>query len=124
MRKILFRSKIIPDKKWAYGFYLMSNNHHYIFSNGMGFNEIDPDTVGEYSNYTDKYGRKIFEGDIVEMDNFTPKEYIVSYIDGAFCLADSNDKDAYRADIYYVTHGGKNHAKIIGNIYDNPKLYK
>ena len=157
MREILFRGKRANNGEWEYGD-LWCNPYGKrvvcivspINDQGTtGGNEVDPDTVGQYTGLTDKNGRKIFEGDIVLTQDYYDKPYaknrkskkhigIVEYKIGSssgFYNKETGKWDAHKeweAEwIVKVKHYGKfRHCiwgdffdcEVIGNIYDNPEL--
>ena len=81
--------------------------------------DVDPDTVGQYIGVPDKRGQKIFEGDILEGEDFTPEDGgygVVSFENGAFVVSGNNLVGTFY-DNYYGAE-----FEVIGNIYDNPEL--
>lgn len=120
MREILFRGKRKTDNKWLYGFpYVTRKNavkiNWYCSDFGsMRTDEVDPETVGQYTGLTDKNGVKIFEGDILRDDD-TEENGVVVFEEGEFCVVFDN----------VITHGISAIAYrcyIRGNIHDNPEL--
>ena len=75
MREILFRGKLKVDngehKKgdWVFGDLVRIKDGEKTSTMIYGFGEVDPSTVGQYTGLTDKYGKKIFDGDIIKSDN-------------------------------------------------------
>lgn len=119
MREILFRGKDIKGI-WHIGLLAHIGNAWYI-SNKAGVStafEVIPSTVGQYTGLTDKNGKKIFEGDIVQHDFGTEQigkqnavvEYRQRYA-GFMIKPLDNWMYCEKADCI-----------VIGNIHDNSEL--
>ena len=130
MREILFRGKRKDNEEWVHGD-LWCNPYGKrvvcivspINNQGTtGGNEVDAETVGQYTGMVDKNGTKIFEGDIVD-------------------FSDRSDGDNYGGVVYdadetefgidfgstYLGLGRHYHSRdieVVSNIYDNPELLK
>lgn len=126
MREILFRGKRKDNEEWVHGD-LWCNPYGKrvvcivspINNQGTtGGNEVDADTVGQYTGMVDKNGTKIFEGDIVDFsDRSDGDSYgVIKY--------DTNETEfAIVYDSIYTGLGRQYHSRdieVIGNIYDNP----
>lgn len=133
-REILFRGKDKATIKWVYGDYTHNEglNTHYISRNVNNTSrkawEVDPDTVGQYAEFKDKNGKKIFDGDIVHLkgDGFDGKEVgvdyyrVVTFHDGAICLSAGDWLHVPIGEYIY----GLEDWDIVGNITDNLELMK
>lgn len=84
------------------------------FDSGM-FYKVDPDTVGQFTGMTARNGKKIFEGDIVEVIH--EGVYRCRWDEGnlEFGLINGNES----LGIAYVSPFD---IAVIGNIHDNPEL--
>ena len=135
MREILFRGKRTDNGEWIYGD-LMQNvdcikireQEKDVKHIAKSF-EIDLETVGQYTDLTDKNGKRIFEGDIVAQnwyDYDEPRDdsfgkVVFCEYDCSFSVMDVN-KDGFMP----LGRCGSYHweVEVIGNIHDNPELLK
>ena len=131
MREYLFRGKQIDNEEWVYGSFCMDALEQF---NGLcsvdGFirlydkkigkmksYEVDRETVGQYTGLTDKNGKKIFEGYIIQFCTGMKLHYIVEFDLGGFMLS-RYDKCGEIIDVYNCP------CEVIGNIHDDPELRK
>ena len=134
MREILFRAKCIErvsNGEWYYGHYVHQYGAHMIYlPNGAdgeyGFDSyhIDTETLGRYTGLTDKNGKKIFEGDIVDCwsEGINAQGTVQQRRDGLWIIYPAWQKHIMWGlcpDEYSHTT-----VEVIGNIHDNPELIK
>ena len=133
-RKNLSRGKLLGSKEWVEGFYVhlyddRGNESHRIYTGYAetdcsdfypDWGEVDPSTVSRCTGLTDKNGKKIFEGDIIQGKGHKRKTDLFVIRWSAPCCG-------------FTAGGGKrmwpnlNQAtvdsyEVVGNVYDNPEL--
>ena len=144
MRIIKFRGKT-PDGIWVYGQYAGEFDN----SNVGGFRGalilapyatiVEPLTVGQFTGVTDKCGNKIYEGDIIEIEEIggygCKRKGVVEY-DVEECafvvrLLPPSWAGTVRLSTKVQICSDMNSAceyinqyEVIGNIHDNPELLK
>lgn len=89
--------------------------------------EVIPETVGEYTNLTDKNDKKIFEGDIIKQINSYDNLEIIGVVrfskSSQFVISHTyTEKENYYKRGKKKAFAIKTNCEIIGNIYDNPEL--
>ncbi len=135
MREILFRGKRVDNGEWIEGGYAENGGKTFIivrtryipdtrdwdtveyYENNPCYHlsmiEVDPETVCQYTGLTDKNGRKIFEGDIINDIDYGIMKCI--YLHGSFVWY---KEDGFKIEcMRYVPV-----IEVIGNIFDNPEL--
>ena len=116
MREILFRGKRVDNDEWIYGDLLQHNEQTLIVTHSNenledNFDEnVQPETVGQFTGLKDKNGTKIFEGDVLRYNSGIAK---VIYEDYMF-MAESEGSEAIDEMFIYEW----NNCEIIGNIHD------
>lgn len=141
MREILFRGKCVDTGNWYEGGYIhlhktthcpigdperFSDNdiHQIVFERMTDWElpnqhyrvDVDPKTVGQFTGLTDKNGKKIFEGDIVEIshDAYPGVRGEVFFKNGSFMLRNVSDVLSLYGFLLWC--------EAVGNIHDNPEL--
>lgn len=137
-REILFRGKDLETSKWLYGSVIKTPNHTHISTSGEAFPaKVEPETVSQYTGLTDKNDTKIFEGDILQGDEYpycSDGDYNyyaeVVWFDNGCCgfglCTHKNPKSAVRGisdgNCEWFEDFDSNNWSVVGNIYDNPEL--
>ena len=131
MREILFRGKRIDNGEWLEGWYqppvrgIHTDGREESLGASLAFIDYDgfledafiiPETVGQFTGLTAN-GKKIFEGDI--LDVMHQGVFECRWDGGNFEFSLSNIKESF--GIAYVS---PNDIFVIGNIHDNPELLK
>lgn len=122
MRRILFRGKNLFGK-WIEGDllqYLVYGKMHIARNSwGAGGQEVDPETVGQYTGLTDMNGNKIFEGDLCLCDrniskHIDKKVFEIKFDPETGFFGESNTSNIYPSDFYMC--------EIVGNVFDTPEF--
>ena len=134
MREILFRAKRIDNGEWVEGQYAFILNpltesgepiKHLICNGTNIFNdEIDPETLCQYTGLKDKNGKRIWENDIVGAwsEGKTYIGRVKRRVDGLYIIYPSYQKQEFWG--LCPDENGKTTVEVIGNILDNPELLK
>lgn len=134
MREILFRAKRTDNGEWVEGQYAYILNpltesgepiKHLICNGTNIFNdEIDPETLCQYTGLTDKNGNRIWENDIVGA--WSEGKHTIGRVkrrvDGLYIIYPSYQKQEFWG--LCPDENGKTTVEVIGNILDNPELLK
>lgn len=128
-REIKFRGKRSDDGKWIYGYLADEDYINNINEIAMPSEEVDADTVGQFSGIKDATGKEIYERDIIVVKG--EYELVVLWDEMGWALMPC---EHYHDKIFWVMniqHPGMdwwklfaNEIEVVGNIYDNPELLK
>ena len=149
MREILFRGKSTEDGKWFIGQLLrfkspVSKKELNVVVEGCEWDDSDewfnlcrmakvvPETVGQYTGFTDKNGKRIFEGDMIKPFDDEIDKMVVEFCHGQFLLCLYGER-GYMAEYGWEESGNYgcfeaeplssygDDIEVIGNIHDNPE---
>lgn len=143
MREILFRGRERTTGEWFEGHYAVAKDYlterpiHAIFSSDLtlyphsefsDFEEVLPETVGQFTGLIDKNGKKIFEGDIVktEFGRLCIIVWFSSQVHNGWDLdpVRTCENLAFTKPPKAIDLFKKDNLEVIGNIHDNPELLK
>ena len=126
-REIEFRGLILCNdniKRWVYG-YLINNNT--IRRKDVSLHVI-PETIGQYTGLKDKNGKKIFEGDIVDIFQTVNgyNQFVIDYKDYKFIPRFYYQEKKsirgyypYDLDEFFEINEVEKEIEVIGNIYED-----
>lgn len=74
-REILFRGRSVKTGRWIWGSLIQNGQYDYAIYDGNEHSdsdgeEVEEDTIGQYTGINDRKGHRIFEGDIVKFHYF------------------------------------------------------
>ena len=132
MREILFRGRRMEIGDWVEGCLISYPDGECFIGRPSGDpNVLDKfcvysDTVGQYSGLRDRNGRRIFEGDILRIEEELWSNGEVVEIKEYVCEVFFDKRDArfsgkgtrHREWLY---NWGAKYREVIGNIYENPE---
>ena len=137
MREFLFRGEWTETGDWVKGFYvcLYDDKGHETHRIYPGYSEtdcgdyypdwyeVDPETVGRFTGLTDNNGKKIFEGDVLDVNlgQLKRRGYVIYENSGAkFGMQMIGEEKNFSflgrqmVKMYNIN--------VIGNIHDNPEM--
>lgn len=146
MREILFKAKRIDNGEWVEGFYVRQeetsycfkedyerhpeNTKHYIAFDMMTdwgllnkhlIAEIDPETLCQYTGMKDKNSNRIWENDIVRIENSMDDGIgNIEFYGGMWYVDGEPSNTLY--DI--IEYDDIVEMEVVGNVFDNPELMK
>lgn len=124
MRDILFRGKVKNSEIWVEGSLLVfprTRRMKILVWNRAdlefdGF-EVEPETVGQYTEVSDVNGKRIFEGDVMEFD-FCGFHYI-----GVVNMTEGNSRIVCEEGAFFLDDTVMMKLAVkVGNVHDNPEL--
>lgn len=128
MREILFKAKRLDNGEWVEGNLITNERNEnqkyigYIFDERNGviedfdLVEVIPDTICQYTGLTDKNGQKVWENDILALDDI---KWIVAWSASECCYAVKDITNNVSIGLLNIV---KIKSVVMGNIFDNADL--
>ena len=133
LRTLKFRGFNKKRGIWLYGNYILNRGAHFIapqeFADGKTWEdyEVEEESIGQFTGLTDKNGKEIYEGDIVQWGDSEHKiKQVVEFRNGAFGYVydtiGSFVPYAANTNFDFAALGTDKRFEIVNNIHDNPDL--
>lgn len=130
MREILFKAKRIDNGEWVEGNYITDEQDKkkayigYIFGvinemiEDFDIAEVIPETLCQYTGLKDKNGNRVWENDIVRIENSMDEGIGNVEFYGGMWYVDGEPNN----NLYDILEYDDGEVEVIGNIFDNPEL--
>ena len=139
IREVIFRGKRTDNGEWVKcsETYIRDGDGIWLSDENLNVVTVIPETVGQYTGLTDKNGKRIFEGDILDVSSDVAYGgvavhrlgyFVVEFYNGCFMKSALDDPqlsffdNAKRKGLYHFISTDIH--KIVGNIHDNPTILK
>ena len=138
MREILFRAKRIDNGEWIEGFPfaiyydgqpmlcigtepLCVNDYSEIIGENVSWALVDEETLCQYTGLKDKNGNRIWENDIIRVENSIDEGTgMVEFYGGMWYVDKGVNNSLYDIMLY----DDEAEVCVMGNIFDNPELLR
>ena len=139
MREILFRAKRIDNGEWVEGSFIDSGNHEQVFiyphydgastmpCRSLVYHRmiaVDPNTICQYTGLTDKAGNKIWENDLLLLEDRIVRIEWWKHSAGFDCIFEKSLDNKMNTPFRGIYPQQYKHYEVIGNIFDNADLLK
>lgn len=126
-REIKFRGKSYFDGRWIFGdlFHTIGTTgdglaiQYYDDEDGWMTEDVDENTVGQFTGMCDGAGTEIYEGDLLFCNKYNQFPYRVYWNDKNCCfraIAKNRNELLLSKEYLYIGF------RVIGNTHDNPEL--
>lgn len=134
-REILYKGKRTDTKEWIGGCLLIDyvSGQYFIHASGNCLNEsdkvgeegclkffayeVDPETICQYTCYTDLRKKNAFENDIIFYEDRNRHGHIV-FKEGRFLIEWEEGRSDLRSDIHFWFT--ERRVYVVGNVFDTP----
>ena len=125
MRTIKFRGKDIANEEWIYGSLVTDGYKYHIVgeleTEAHEYNEVEKETVGQFTGLKDSLGNDIYEGDLLSRNTGLTYQVYWNNNESGFNMKNTSWADDDCPMNFYNVEG---RFEVVGNIHDNPELNK